>query len=405
MAVRGIPGFGSIDLRKLALTLALSAAIAAPAIMAATARTAQRPGRAGGMLAEVIGPARLGVLRSLKLDSEGKPPRGIEDVARAALPGSPLAYEPFFGVAAAGFRQPGSFGGTRDAELLKEALRRNPRSREARALLLRHEIGAGRTAGAIGQLAVLNRLNGGAIEKLMDALGARLATPRQVDEAVEALKPHPELYRPFITGFANANRPAELGVRLVLQLPDTALRDPEVRRLAIGELVKAKEFTAARRMWGGTAQAGTTVHSPDFSDRRSPPPFNWRLEVNESGAAERTRSGGLEVAYYGRTPGTLVSQVVTLAPGGHTLKLDYRTLGGTPGALGIELRCVGADRAFVAEPLSGRVDADQSLSLAFSVPAAECRGQTLAIVGRVQESRDPQQVQLRRLDVQRGAAQ
>lgn len=376
------------------------------ALLAHLGFVAARPAQARLPLLGAIGPGKLGELKSLKLDSEGKAPANIDEVARRALPGSPLAFEPFFGVAAAGFRDKAAVGSARDAALLREALRRNPRSREARLLLLRHALGTGKLGEAIDQIAVLNRLTPGATDQLMAGLGGAIRSQRQVDEAVDALKPHPELYRPFLRGFKLARQAPELAVRLVSRLPEPALADPVVRKMAIEEMVEAKAFAEARTLWGkDLGKPGQLVHSPDFSDAKAPPPFNWALTENSSGVAERDRGGGLLVDYYGRAPGLLASQLLTLAPGSYTARLEYSTEAGSPAATVLQVSCAGSPAPLALLPLDARVGASRTASLAFTIPAEGCKGQVLGIAGRVQQSRDPQTLRVRRLDAVRGGGE
>jgi len=207
-------------------------------------------------------------------------------------------------------------------------------------------------------------------------------------------------------GFKLAQQPAELTVRLVSRLPKSALADPEVRRSAIDQMVEVRAFAEARALWGtGTGKAAGPVHSPDFSDTKAPPPFNWTFVENTSGAAERDRGGGVLVDYYGRAPGLLVSQLLTLSPGTHTARLEYMTQGGTPGSTVLQLACAGSPDKLALIPLDGKPGAERTASLTFTVPAEGCGGQTLAIAGRVQERRDPQTLHAKRLDVVAGGGQ
>ncbi len=400
MATHRLLRTSGVDLPRRAAALGIAGALAGAVLIAGLARRAETPAAAGSALLSRLGPGALGELRALQLTPEGQPPRGIERYGRAALASAPLAYEPFFAVAAAGFRGKG-FGSRTDAALLEEALRRNPRSREARLLLMRHAVGTGDLKRAIDQLAVLNRLNTTMVAQLMLALGKAIRTERQVDEAVAALKPHPELYRPFMTGFSGAQKPAGLVVRLVPQLPPAALADPEVRQLAIQQMVAAEAFAEARRLWDAGSGGGGLVHSPDFADVKAPPPFNWQLFANSTGAAERQPAGGVAADYYGRSPGPLVAQLLTLAPGSYSATLRYRTDSGVPGALGLELRCTGGDIVLAQRPLDAKAGVEATVRLDFAVPPAGCKGQTLSVVGRIQEARDPQAAVLTRLDVTR----
>jgi hypothetical protein len=351
-----------------------------------------------------IGPARLGALRALKLDAQGRPPADIADVARRALPYAPLADEPFFGAAAAGFRAQGAAGSAADARLLREALRRNPRSREAHTLLLQHALASSKLSDAISELAVLNRLNPEVIETLMGGLGQAIGSESQVNEAVEALQPHPELYRPFLRGFTLANKPAPLANSLVARLPRSAMADRDVQRMAINLMIKSQSFREARALWSAAAPSGgsSLVHSPDFRDARSAPPFNWSLTADSTGAAERAKTGGIDVVYYGRDPGELVSQLLTLPPGTYTARLRYRSLSGTSGALGLQLRCAGSDQVLAVHPLDSRPGTNAEISLTFVAPGQSCTGQWLSVIGQVQEQRDSQEAHLESLDVVAG---
>jgi hypothetical protein len=94
--------------------------------------------------------------------------------------------------------------------------------------------------------------------------------------------------------------------------------------------------------------------------------------------------------------------LLTLAPGSYSARLEYMTQGGTPGSIVLQLTCAGSPDKLALLPLDGRAGAEQTASLAFSVPAEGCAGQTLALAGRVQERRDPQTLLAKRLDVVAG---
>lgn len=383
--------------------LAAGAAVAAVALLAHVGRIAESPVAGAVPALAAIGPGKIGQLRAIQLDQTGAVPAGTAELGRSALAKAPLAFEPFLAVAAAGFSGKGAVGSAADARLLEEAMRRNPRSREARYFLMRHALGTGDLNGAVTQIAALNRLTRGVTDQLMPGLGAAIRSERQVDEAVAALVPHPELLEPFLKGFAASPKPAALSTRLVARLPRTSFANPEVRRRAVSLLIAAQAFAQARALWGTGAGSGALVNSPDFSDTKAPPPFNWEMEANSTGAAEPDPAGGLAVDYFGRSPGPLVSQLLTLAPGTYKARLDYRTLGGTPGALGLQITCAGKELRIFDQPLTGAAGSTQALVVTFTVPSG-CPGQQLAIAGRVQESRDSQQALIRKLDVTPGAA-
>jgi hypothetical protein len=271
-------------------------------------------------------------------------------------------------------------------------------------LLMRHAVGAGNLREAIDQMAVLNRLNSTMVQELMAALGKAITHERQIDEAVVALEPHRELYAPFVRGLANAGKSGPLMIRLVRTMPRSALAEPETRQMAIGMLVKAGAFAEARRLWASAAPSRSgPVYSPDFSERSAPPPFNWQLEQTATGVAERRRSGGLMVEYYGRESGILAGQLLTLQPGSYRAVLDYRTESGTPGAIALQVHCAGSDVLLAQVPLTAGAGSGEKRGLGFAVPAAACAAQRLALVGLPLEERSGQAIAARRLDVSAGA--
>ncbi|PLK27151.1 hypothetical protein [Novosphingobium sp. TH158] len=381
--------------------VAVAAAMGLAALLAQFGRVAESPAAASLPAVGSFGPGKIGQLRAMRLDSGGQPPENAAELGRAALASAPLAYEPFFAVASAGFRGQGANGSAQDGKLLREATRRNPRSRESHAFLMRHALGAGNLKEAIDEIAVLNRLTSAVADRLMPAVGKAISSEKQVNEVIAALAPHPELFEPFLRGFSTSSKTPAISRYLVANLPKAALDQPKVRNLAVKELVRAQAFAEARAMWGGSGKGGA-VHSPDFSDTKAPPPFNWELETDSTGAAERQRGGGLSLAYYGREPGALASQLVTLAPGNYRARLAYRTTGGTPGALGFQLQCAGKDALLFDEPLKGDAGSEHVLLVNFMVPQQGCQGQVISLAGRLQESRDPQDALVRSLNIEGG---
>lgn len=384
------------------------AALAAVALAANAGRLAESPAAAAAPALAAIGPGALGQLRAQSFDRPGRNAASLQrldGMAAAALAGSPLSHEPFMAVAAGKLRD-GKALTAADEARLQEALRRNPRSREARIMLMRRAIAVGNLRGAVDQIAGLSQLNSEAAGVLLTGLGKALRSEAQLDEAVAGLKAHPELYKPFFTGFVQAPRAPDMTIRAVAALPPAALADRDLRAMAIAAMVDARAFASARAMWGaglaGAAQG--LVYSPDFADAKAPPPFNWELAANETGAAERDLAGGLTVDYYGRRPGWLVSQLLTLKPGTYVATARYATLDGVPGAMAVDVSCAGGGPALASAPLAAKAGPEQALRLSFTVPATGCGGQVIAVSGRVQEMRNAQQVSLRSLAVS-GASQ
>ncbi len=378
-----------------AVAVAAGIGLALVVLFSAAAQLAETPAAAAIAPLGAMSPGKMGLLRAEQFDADFRPRGHPGKIAAAALAAAPLAAEPFFGAATEGFRVKGSSGSRHDAALLREALVRDPRNREARLLLLRHAIGGGDLREAIDQLAILRRLTPEMVEQLMVAIGTALTTPRQIDEAVGAMKPHPELYHPFMIGFNRALKPAPLATRLISDLPPEALVNPDVRGLAITEMVRVQAFAQGRQLWdarygskGVGRGAGGLLHSPDFADLASPPPFNWELMENETGVAERAKGqAGVDLSYYGRSPGALLRQLATLRPGAYTATVTYRNESGTPGVIALQIVCpVGM---LGQAMLDGKVGAEATARIAFTVPSGDCGGQYFQLAGLSEEDRSP----------------
>lgn len=399
---KSFSSLSQLTTRKGLTALAAGSALALASLLAYAARSAEAPAARAMPGLNELGPKKLGILRSQLSGQQGLVPAGTDRSARQALAAVPLAWEPFFGVAAMGFRKRGSFGTEKDAELLREALRRNPRALPPRLLLLRHESSAGRLNEALDQLAVIGRLDGATAEKLLNGIGAATSSTRQVDEVTVALAPHPQFYVPFLRGFASVTRPAELVEHLASRLPAAAKSDPYLRMVVMGQLVQAGKFDAARGMW--TAQAkrgqGGLVNSPDFADDNVPPPFSWVMTEDSTGVAERSTSGQILLVYYGRTPGPLLRQLLTLNPGNYRARLNYSPESGTPGAISLQVLCADDGTPLGQFALDGKNGVARSISLAFTVPDGHCTGQYLQLAGRVQETRQAQQLYASSLGVE-----
>lgn len=387
---------------RVALALGVGVALAAAAVLAHLGRIAASPSVSQLPALHWMGPAQLGRIKSLRLDPQGRPPRTTEALARAAVAGVPLANEPFYAIALTRFTYERRRDPAAIKALLREAIDRHPRSRRARLLMLQHAVDSGDIGEAVDQLAVLYRLGSKPAQALIVALARSITTPRQIDEAVTAFNRHPELYKPLLRSFRQVDKSPAVSLRVVTQLPKAALADPEVAEMAIDEMVRSQAFGQARALWltrNGQPAAGL-IHSPNFRDARSAPPFNWRLVSGPIGAADRAPGGGLSLSYYGRSSGTLADQLVTLKPGRYELQVRYRTEGGTPGAIGVAVRCAAADnRELASSALAGRVGASQVARLGFAVPAAGCNGQLITLDGLPLVERSAQDLFVQRIDV------
>lgn len=354
-----------------------------------------------------IGPARTAELRFAQLVARGVVSEKLAERARAAGGRDLLAYEPYLLAGASAFPTERSAGTAPAAALLREALRRNPRSAQARALLLRRALLTGDVREAIAQISVLDRLNRDYAIALLGGVGRGLTTPSQVDEANRELSGNPTLYREVIRGFTAVSKPAPLVAHLAAGVRGPALGDKAVTGPLVDRLVELGEVDAARSLWrraGGNRAGAALLSDPAFSNDDGHPPFAWKFVQSDSGVAERQRQGGrIFIDYYGREAGSLLRQLVTLDPGRYRLTIVYEPLGRAPGTLAVQVSCASRTGQLALAPLQGGAAAGRrKRELDFSVPDG-CRGQWIEFAGLADMQRRGQQTIVYRADLARGA--
>lgn len=390
--------------RRRVMAAAILVLLLGAILLASAVSVLERPvaaGKAGGW-----GPADLGRIRGQLAGLQLNQSEFDAASARRALASAPLASEPFAAIAAASLIQDPLGKTGRESALLAEALRRDPRSRAARILLMRQLAVSGDMSGAFAQLDVLYRLNPVLVTKAMDSIAGLVNTPKRMDAALAALSGRPNLYEPFVVGMVGKDKPREIVVRLAQGLPANILARPEIRRSIVGQLVEVQEFALARSIWqaGLAKQSSGLVFSPDFTDRQTPPPFNWQLFETTSGAAGYVKPRGLAVNYYDRSPGRLARQIVTLPPGRYRLYVEFKLVGGLADNVRLRIGCFGAPDVLAEIPLFASGPGLRKAEAGFEVPAQACSGQELAVWGVVTEKRSEAEVELQRVDILPGGS-
>ena len=164
----------------------------------------------------------------------------------------------------------------------------------------------------------------------------------------------------------------------VLALADPADKAGNAQWLEplLATLTGGGRYGEARAIWERTTRSRLNglVYDPAFSDKVSPPPFNWALTSSTVGLAERQANGRLHVIFYGQEDGLLATQMLLLQPGGY--RLSMRVIGdqARARALNWSIWCDKAD----APIASVRLDTIAAQGLAFRVPAG-CAAQWLKL--------------------------
>jgi hypothetical protein len=148
----------------------------------------------------------------------------------------------------------------------------------------------------------------------------------------------------------------------------------------LNTLTAAGQYGQAHAIWLRTAavqaRPGELLHDNSFSDRSSPPPFNWSLTSSTVGLAERQPGGRLHLIFYGQEDGFLATQLLLLPPGAYRLSMQLLGDPMRARALSWSLWC---DKG-TGPVASATLDAVAARGLRFEVPAG-CSAQWLKLAG------------------------
>lgn len=298
---------------------------------------------------------------------------GIDfDALNAALALAPLEEEPFVYVAADNM----SAGRLDEAEdLLLRAIRRNPRSRVGRALLIDVLARQGEARDAVVQIEALYRLEPDQRPMLMEMVASVASAPEMREATFAALTEKPlklHVLRSLARNGASASELLEaLALAGDLDLGDE--RGAFVTSLA-SPLADAGDWQGARELfttfYPDAYTDGALILDPTFTGQ-FPPPFGWFLASNSEGYA-RSTAQGLAGEYYGRRRTVLARQTVILEPG------DYQ--------IGVEAPNAGRGLRLVVLCRGGGELGDQRIGeqldmLRFSVPS-DCQAVEIELEGR-----------------------
>jgi hypothetical protein len=309
--------------------------------------------------------------------------------AREAVVKAPLMEEPFL------------LGGVdrlmrRDSQAAKQfiqhALRRNPRSRLARLFMLELELRAGNARQAAADMTILSRLMPD-VQRIFVPELARFATNPDTNSALaEALRSDPFILKAVLHHLATKDAPVPIILRLAGDNPPAVTEDDtgDWRRSLLESLVRRGDFAKARALWAQFSgidpkAAAPLVYDGQFRGLPGLAPFNWTFSSSEDGAAERERSGALQVEYYGRRATDLATQLMTLVPGRYRFAFHAEGDLSTPqNRLIWVAQCQKGNATIMELPITNVTFAGRTVAGDFSVPA-DCPAQWLKLVGRPTE--------------------
>jgi hypothetical protein len=286
----------------------------------------------------------------------------------------PLAPEPFL-IRGAAAQLAGD--GVTAQRAFEAAQWRDPRSLPAADFLADRYLRTGDVNHGLEQVAALARLAPSAPQVVAPYLAAYAKKPATWPRLRAMFRADPRLedIALVILGSNISTVPAAL-----------ALADPRKKTTSgpwfvavLNTLIGEGDYQRAHEEWTkATGHSGHAVllYDTSFSDRNSPPPFNWDLIHSNLGRAERQQSGGLHVIFYGREDGFLASQLMLLPRSSYALSMQ---LVGTPASARMLSWSIWCDKS--AEPLvSVSLDAAAAHGLHFTAPAG-CPAQWLRLGG------------------------
>lgn len=296
--------------------------------------------------------------------------------AHVALKAAPLDETPFILAGLDHFRS-GKFDVA--AAMAKIALRRNPRSRDARYLSADARLAVGDVRHAVEDLEVLMRVAPGQRALVLEVISL-LASHPEVGKATLAALRDDDMKSAALTALAREGASAEdldEAIRLTRATPSLTSR-PEAIDAITRPLVDAGDFTGAYRVWATLSIDPTApqvlVRDPRFASKL-PAPFGWDIR---SGADAHVVGGseGLIGEVYGRRSTRLARQLLLLPPGGYQLVVEANEPNGLVSTV---ILCAPA-----AEIAQLTVEKTGVQSVSFTVPAG-CSGQWLEVNARASD--------------------
>lgn len=302
-------------------------------------------------------------------------PASAFSMMREAAAKEPLAPEPFL---VRGVQAELGGNGAQAQRAFEAAQWRDPRSLAAAYFLADRYFRIGDPERGLREVAALARLAPNGQATVGPYLAAYATNPANWPALRRLFQANPMLANNALA--ALATNPATVPALLALADPHAKAKDVTWVPALLTTLTGAGKFEQARSIWAKMADVRLSpdqlLYDASFSDRTSPPPFNWDLNSSTVGLAERQPGGRLHIVFYGQEDGFLASELILLPPGAYRLSMQ---LLGDP-ARGHSLNwSIWCDKA--AEPIASvTLDAAAARGWRFEVTPS-CPAQWLKLSG------------------------
>lgn len=242
--------------------------------------------------------------------------RSLPDI-RAAAARSPLDDRPYLFLGTAYLQH----GDIRQATRALEAGRRlNPRRRPIHLVLADRYLRDDNFVAATDELAVLTRLVDGTQPPIAGALAQMSVYPETREAVRRTLRQDISLEQAVLTAMASRDiDPTHIFAMASPAAWATANVPGGWGVVLTDRLIKEHRYTLAREIWRRinhltNEQASPLLYNAELAALPSRPPFNWSVSSNNIAAVD-LHNHKIEINYYGRDTGELVSQFLLLPRG------------------------------------------------------------------------------------------
>ena len=331
--------------------------------------------------------------------------RSLPDI-RAAASRLPLDDRPYLLIGSTYLQR----GDIRQATKALEAGRRlNPRRRPIHLALADRYLRDGNFVAATDELAVLTRLVDGTQPQIAGALAQMSVYPETHEAVRRTLRQDIALEQAVLTAMASKDIPPSDIFAMASPAAWATANLPGGWGVVLTDrLVNEQRYRLAREIWQRinhlpNGQVPPLLYNANLDVLPSKPPFNWSVSSNNIAAVD-LRSNKLEINYYGRDTGELVSQFLLLPPGNyrfsHVVSGLQRGLGPT---LSWSIACANrpdSDIAHMDVPATSATP--RRVAVGLTVPD-DCPAQRLRLIARpgefpMQVSATIDRLQLERLN-------
>lgn len=290
---------------------------------------------------------------------------------------------------------------------LEAGRRLDPRQRWIHLLLVYQYLRAEHYTAVAEEFSVLSRLVGAAQGPIATVLAQMSVAPETRDAVRETLRRDQTLERSVLTSLASGG--VEPAVILAMASPaafSAASGPGNWGTVLVNRLVEQQRYRLARSIWQKVnhltdQQVQQALYDANFDGLPGQPPFNWKIESGDVAAVD-LRSNGVQISYYGRNPGDLLSQLLLLPPGRY--RLSHIAIGSqqaTGSTLGWSVECADQPRRNFAHALIPVTNsAPRRISLFFTVPE-NCAAQQLHLTASPGEFPVPISVTVGRLQLEK----